>query len=796
MLNYLISAEMLLNYIKVGFRNILSNKLSTLINALGMALAIGCCLVAFQFIYWWTHMDDFHSKRDEVYILQREMTTDGIPGIWNDVPQPLGKAIAEEFTQVEAVARVNYNRGTIKHGENIFNEWVSFVDPAYHNLFDFEIKWGNREDFGDYDGVVLAEAISKKYFGDENPVGELIKIRFSALEEVEEFTVKGVLKKVPGNASFSNNIILPFERQKNLFENMEDWTYHSTITFLQIPNPEDIKTIKAGEQKYLDRILQLNENWDLTGLHFQALTTIAQNGYKIENNPFHTSHNSAIIMLTIIAIVLLILVCFNYINISLASASSRLKEISVRKVLGSNRGQIIWQFLSENLIICLLALGLGIVLASYLFLPWFNSLSGNTLEISYFKQAEIWGFTLVLVIITAIGGAGYPALYISKFQPVKILKREFSLVQKGRFQKFLIGTQLLFTILTIFSTLVLFLTSKHLKAKDWGYQQQDIVVISLEKDEDFEKLKNEIERNSNVMEVSGSQDRLGERVYPEKVIVDGVEHDIQKITVAPNYVPTYGITLSEGRNFNTALDAENQESVLVNEAFMHEMNWKGISNRQLKIGDQIFRVIGVVQDFHNEDFFVEIKPLIFQTKSVQNYPYLSARVLPGTAGKAAQELEKSWYSVYPNVPYTYDFQAAAFDNYFNHFTQINAVLGAASFMTVLVAIIGLFGLAMLLLTKKMKELSIRKVLGANSFQISHVVIGEFFYPVLIATLVGLAAGFFMLQGLLQQIAPSASIGWIPFLLTILLIILMLSISLGKHIHTALSINPARYIKEE
>ncbi|MEM6768015.1 MAG: ABC transporter permease, partial [Bacteroidota bacterium] len=157
---------MFFNYLKVGLRNILKNKLSTVINAVGMALAIGCSLIAFQFIYWWTHLDDFHSQRDQIYVLQREMDSKGTSTIWNDVPQPLGKAIQEEFSQVESVVRVNYNRGTIKFGENIFSEWVSFVDPTYHALFDFEVKLGDRSSFSDRDGIVLSEETAKKYFGD------------------------------------------------------------------------------------------------------------------------------------------------------------------------------------------------------------------------------------------------------------------------------------------------------------------------------------------------------------------------------------------------------------------------------------------------------------------------------------------------------------------------------------------------------------------------------------------------------------------------------------------------------
>ena len=792
------SFDMFRNYFKIGYRNILKNKLSTLINAIGMALAIGCCLVVFQFVYWWSNLDDFHSKREEIYVVQREMNTNGETTIWNAMPQPLGEALANDFSQIEAMARVKYSRGTMQNGDKVFSEWVSFVDDSYHDMFDFDIKWGNKTTFSDPEGIVLRKAIAEKYFGSKNPIGETLSIRFNikGKEIVEQFIVKGVLETAPINASFSNNILIPFHRQKALREKVEGWTYLSNITFVQAKTPAAIAEVKAAEQKYLDLIKDANENWSLSGLHFQPLITVAQNGYKVQDNPFFTSHIIAVFMLIFIAGALLLLVCFNYINITIASAATRLKEISVRKVMGGTRRQIILQFLTENLLICLLSLGIGILLAYYFFLPWFNSLGDTEFTISYLEQPYIWLFTLALIVITAIGGAGYPALYISKFEPVAILKKEFKIGQKGGFRKILISMQLILTIITIFSTFAFYLTSKSLQEKDWGYNQHNLAVIRLQKGEDFEKFKNDIQSHPNILEITGSKEQIGKNIGPLKVQVAGKEHDVQQITVANNFLQTLGIPILEGRTFDKRLTTEGTQFVLVNETFRQTMNWEQAEGQNIKIGDQNYYVIGAVKDFHQEDFFVDIKPLVFQTNTTQDYRYVSIRTLPGKAETVVKSLESNWKKIYPNAPYQFYFQDGVFDNYFYGFMQVNSILGAAAFMTILIAIIGLFGLAMLLLARKMKELSIRKILGASIFDLSQLIHKEFFAPLLVAIIIGLPISFFLIQALINQIAPSVKVGWLPFLLTILSIVSMLGISLAKHIHTAAVSNPSTFLKDE
>lgn len=792
------SFDMFKNYFKIGYRNIHKNKLTTLINAFGMALAIGCALTVFQFIDIMYHLDTFHENLEKIYVVQREVDFNGNITLWGNTPEPIGPALANDFPQIEQVVRVSFRNGVVRKGENIFNEFVSFVDPAYYDMFDFPVKWGNPAAFKSREGVVIAETIAEKYFGSRNPIGEEMDFRFNidGVEQLKTLTVKGVLAKPPANISFHHQIQIPFDQLLSFFDKKEDWTRMTGITFLQLGNPEDIQTIKASEDKYLNLINEKNEDWELAGLHFQLLKTAPQTGYQVQYNTFHTARPVGLYMLSFIAGALLILVCFNYINISLASASTRLKEISVRKVLGSERKQIIIQFLSESLLICLLSLLIGIGLAHYFFLPWFENIAQLDLPLDFLANMRIWGFTFILLIIIAIGGAGYPAFYISKFQPVAILKNQIKLSTKSFFRKFLIGTQLFLTLITLFATFVFIMASQELKKKDWGYNQNDLLVVQLENGADFASFKNEIVTNPNILEIAGSREHIGRVRRQIDLKIDETEFSSQGLTVGADYLSTLEIPLIDGRNFRANQETDQTQSLLVNETFRKKMGWEQATGKIVEIDNQPVTVIGEIRDVYHRDFFEEIQPIALQLGSEEAFRFVTVRTIPGATETIAQELESTWKEFYPNAPFNYFFQDSVFDNYFSGFTQVNSILFAASFMTILICIIGLFGLAMLLLTRKMKELSIRKVLGASSFNISMIINKEFLFPLGFAIIIGLPVSFLLMRLILSQISPEYVIGLLPFIFTVGSVLLMIGISVSKHIYTATASSPAKFLKDE
>jgi len=791
---------MLKNYLKVAYRNILKNKGTTLINAFGMALAIGCCMLVYELQNHIYNADAFHSNRDEIYVVQREMDLNGDISVWNDVPQELGVALKNDFHQIKTMVRVNNRRGIIKYDDKVFNQGIAFVDDAYYDLFDFPVKWGEPTTFTDAESIVLSDYVSQKYFGDQNPIGEVLTILFT--ENGEEiaipFTVKGVLENPPNNASYFDDILVPFDRQKIFGTTEAEWTQLSNPTFIQVKNEKALASIKELESKYLAIINEANDQWKMVSIYFQPFGTIMETGYKVRNNRFNGFVAEGILMISAIGFFLLLMACFNYLNIALAAAATRLKEISVRKVLGSTRRQIIIQFLTEHFLICFGALLLGIFLAHQVFLPWFNNSmgGGDNLSLTYLTNPTIWLFSIGLLIFVILASAGYPAFYISKYQPVAIMKKEFRVGSKSGFQKCLIGGQLFLSVLTIYTAYGGLYLNEQIRNKDWGYNQNGVGIIQLEDSKDFEVFKQEIATHPNIIAVTGSQEVIGRGVQTLKTQVTGKEYEVEGMTVAANYLSVLEVPLIAGRYFDAQKETDKTEAILVNESFSKMMNWKNAVGKSIKLANQPFQIIGEVKDVHQNDFIKKVPPMVFKTGESDQFSYVSIRAQSGMAVSTIQALNTNWKKLYPNAPYSYFFQDNAFWSYFNLFEQIAAILSGAAFMTLWICIIGLFGLAMLLTNRKMKEISIRKILGANKLQIIHLVQKDFFIPLVIALIFALPLAYSIMQSLKNQFASSISISIVPALLTIGSIVLMVLFSLSKHIYTALHSEPSDFLRDE
>lgn len=791
---------MLKNYLKIAYRNILKNKGTTFINAFGLALAIGCCMVVYEFVYFSYNYDDFHSQRDSIYVVQREMDVNGDVSVWNDAPQALGPALQKDFPQIEEVVRINGRSGVMQYGDKVFNERINFVDDGYYQLFDFPVKWGNPATFTDKEGIVINWSIAEKYFGEKNPVGETLTIRFKNNEKelIANFIVKGVLDKPPHNNSFFNYILIPFQRQEIFADTRSEWTRFSNPTFIKVKETDAVAGILKDQQQYIDRFNQANDQMNMVRLRCEPLSEVPFNAFSVRNNNFNGFVPMGFVVVGMVGFFLLLMACFNYLNIALASATSRLKEISVRKVMGGTRQQIIFQFLLEHFLICGGALLLGIALAHLLFLPWFNNIVGvrDFLQLSYLSSPTTWLFTFLLLMMVVFLSAGYPALYISKYQPIAILKKEFKGGNKEGFRKLLIGGQLFLTILTVFVTFAGLSLNQSIQEKDWGYNQNDLAVISLEKETDFRAFKQEIESHPDIIEVTGSHETIGRNLQEWEIATAGKQYQVQGLRVAANYFNTLEIPISKGRFFDAQRETDQTESVIVNESFRKLLNWEEAVGKRITLAGQSYRIIGETKDIYQRSFIEKIRPLVFKMGSEEAFSKISIRAQPGMTVSTVKALKEIWKKFYPNNPYQYHFQDRSFFFYFKIWKQGADILSGASFITFLVSMIGIFGLAMLLLTRKMKEISIRKILGANQLQVAQLVQKDFFLPLLIAALLALPIGHLLFGILRDKFAPDIAMSVLPFFFTTGSVFLMILFSLSKHIYAAIQTDPSEFLRDE
>ena len=790
---------MIKNYFKLGIRNLAKNRLSSSINILGLALAVGCCMVVFEFFDWNIHMDNFHRKVNNLFVVERVSQKDANKQYWGNSPVPMGPMMKSDFPQVKNMTRVNYTGVVIKQGDNVFRESVTFVDDAFYKMFDFPVKWGNAATFTDADGIVLTDQLSDKIFGKQNPVGKNVNVRFSinGQETIANFTVKGVFDKMPVEASWYFSALIPRSKMTALgLDKPGDWGQFADITFVEAGNAAALAQVLTQSKKYLQLYNAANINDKISSFYFQPLNTMAFYSATVNDNRFNSTSMAGYVMLLVIAVALLLLVYFNYMNIAIASASNRLKEIGVRKVMGSTRKQIIFQFIFENLILCTIAVGIGLLLAKYIFIPWFHQIANVELGQRLFSNYRTWVTLVILIVVSAISGAAYPSVYISSFKPVNIIKGKSAMGSNNRFRKSMLGFQFFLTFLAISIAIAFGQKNTQIKLKPWGYDPSNNVVVKIDKSASFDAFKDELKNDKNVKSVTGSDQSLGNYTKQLVIKTDGKEETVQSISALPGFATLMGIRITKGRDLNEQFETDQTNTVLVNQAFLKQMHWQTGIGKNIECNNHRYQVVGEVNNFHFENFQSPVGPLLLLGCKPADVNYVYVKTLPGLFTNAHTDIEKVWKKVNPNLPFDYYYQEGVFDGYFDGFRQVATVMRAVSVIMIVISISGIFGLALLILGKKMKEISIRKVLGAEIGSIIYLINKEFLFALGFSALLGLPLAYWLTGVLFHIIESETSVSVMPLIFAFGSLVLMTAISVSWHIFKAHTANPTRYLKEE
>ncbi len=790
---------MIKNYLKLGIRNLAKNRLPSAINILGLALAVGCCLVVFEFFDWSMHMDNFHHKLNKLFVIERVSQQNGNEQLWGNSPAAMGPMLKNDFPQIKNIARLNYTGVTVKQGDNVFSESVTFADDAFYNMFDFPIKLGDKQTFNDPNGIVLTEPLSQKLFGEENPLGKTISVRLNnnGRETVTNFTVKGVFEKLPVESSFHFSAIIPYSKMAALgLDKPGDWSQSTDITFIEADNEAALAPIQRLNKKYLGLYNTVNPSDKISSFHFQPLKTMKFHAYQVNNQKFNATRPLGIIRLITIAISILLLVYFNYMNIAIAAASTRLKEIGVRKVMGSNRKQIIFQFLIENVILCTVAVIIGLFLAKFIFIPWFTPIAGVELGQKVFTNYRTWAALFTLVIVSALSGAAYPSFYISAFKPVNIMKGSSKMGSNNRFRKSLLGFQFFLAFLAISTAIAFIQETKHIKARPWGYDPENNVVVTLDKGANYEAFKDELKSNNKITSVTGSVQALGSFTKQMVIKTDGKDQTVQGISALPGFATQLGISIAKGRDLDAQFETDKTNTALVNQAFLRKLHWTSAIGKTIAYEKHQYLIVGEVNDFHFENFQTPVDPLVMTGCRPEEINYAYVKTSPGLFSNAHESVKKSWKSVNVNLPFEYYYQDTVFDGYFNGFTQISQLMGITSIIMIIISVSGIFGLALLILGKKMKEISVRKVLGAGMGTIIYLINKEFLFAIGFAILFGFPLSWWITGSLFGQIAPESKVSFSPLILSFLSLIGMTAASVTWHIYKAHTANPTQYLKEE
>ena len=792
--------DMLRSYFKVGARNILKNKLTSSINIIGLSLAIAFALTCYSFLDLQLNADKYHVNHARIFQLQNAIEREGQAELWANAPEALAPKLKEDFPNVASYARLDNAGVVMKYEEKVFSERIYFTDPDFLKIFSFDLKWGGTDALLDPSNIVLCEDIAIKYFGDENPVGEQVVMIMKNAEGIdvkESFKVGAVASKFNIRRSFDFNILVPYDRKKALgFDDpSSNWKESSRAAFILTNAPEDGQILADQLQRYISIQNEANPDWSISEFMLESLTTLSRNSYKFRASISMGGHGTGRLVLVGIAFFLLILACFNYMNIALASATQRIKEIGIRKAIGGKRNQLIFQFLAENVLLCIAALILGLVIATYLILPIFQEMMPLPLEINWKSDPQLWLFFGGLILFTAIAGGSYPAFYISKFKPSLIFSGANKFGRSGRFSKVILVIQYSIALFTMGISVAFMSNSQYLRNKDWGYDENQRIVVPA--GAKYQEFRNAVIDFPSINSWAGAINPIG--VSDPSIVVEheNVQYEIDQIRVGSNYLETMGVNLLEGRLFDADLSSDSINNIIVNQTFINDLGIADPIGFSFKYSDNQYYIIGVLSDFHFDDIFFKIKPIVIMQASEDDLSYFIASVQAGGINQTMDFFKNTWYKIDPDTPYEGFYQSSVFDGFMSEMkgeAQLGIVIAV---FAMIISCVGLFGMTTLTISKRMKEFSIRKVLGASLFEVSGIMNREVLIVLGIAIIVATPLSYLASKSLIEHIFYyHAPITVVLSLLAALALTVTSIITIASKIYQVASSNPVDNLRTE
>ncbi len=803
---------MLKNYFKVAVRFLLRYKEYTIINIMGLAVGVTCCLLIMLFVRSEFSYDKFNTKADKLYRVWQHEKVDGQDFVNTFTPIPLAPALASTFPEVASTCRVFSFTSLMKTGNNLFSDNITMVDSTLFKMFDFKLLAGDKNNpFPTVSSVILTPAAAKKYFGNSDAVGKTMEIQFG--DNKMPFTVAGIAESAPEESSIKYNVLISAGNAKYLYRPraMKNWFNIFNETYVQLKD----NTTAANLEKKLPVMMkqQLGEDYgkEEFTMHLQPLAkihldTVLPSGIQPTSNPKYAY------ILSTIGILILLLACINFITLSVGRSATRALEVGVRKAMGAGRKQLMKQFWGEALLVTFIAVAIGLVLSAGLLKP-FNTLIDRNLTLSFDPIFIL--FCLLLAAVIALIAGIYPAVVLSGFNPVEVLKGKIKMKgNAGFFRRSLIAGQFAVSIVMIICTIIISKQMNYIQTKDVGYNKDHIVVVPTNKSREkgfplAELYKNELLSHPEVEEVSTSVFSFAEAPWATLGYADEKKayNSFRFNQVQPNFIKTMHIQLVAGRNFLEANPADYSNSIIVNEALVKEYGIKDPIGK--RVGPFTQTIIGVVKDFNYESLHSDIKPLMLavngdtiirQSQDVNfasaPQPRISVRMKAGNLTAGIETLKQAWQKVAPGQDFEYHFLDESLASAYKEEQKSSTIVKLASSLSVFIACLGLFGLVTLTVARRTKEIGIRKVLGANVGQIVNLLSKEFIVLVFVAAIIAFPVAWWAMHSWLAGFAYQTGISWWVFVLagTIAVVIAVITVSF-QAIKAAIA-NPVKTLRSE
>lgn len=788
---------MIRNYLKTTLRYFLKNKKHVLINLFGIGIATACCIIAFINFQFSDNFDGQHSRLKEIYRLNMKYFNNGEEMKVGIVPLPLYDLTKENVNNIENITRLGEERMLMRAEGELFPVRVGFADPAFFEMFEFEFLYGNPESINDLSALIITESVAIRYFGRVDVVGE--SFTGHANDDKLDFKIGGVIKDLPLNGSFG------FEAITNIqaFFNYKDvdpthsWEF-PYLMLAHIPNPGKVSQVFTEIDHYLDEGLRLND-YELN------MDVYPEPMYGMQARPRFRSYwlrrgmpDKAVSVPLLLSIAVLLIACINFTNTTVSIASQRLKEIGIRKVMGGLQSQLIFQFLTESIVICLLSLGLGLILAE-IFLPIYSNMwPWLDLKIVYSENLPFFGFLIGLLAVTALLAGGYPAFYISKFKPTSILKGQTVLIGANWFTKSLLLFQFVVSVLMIVNTVGFWSNSRYQTKKDLGFYSEGIFYQYFSNGEEVQFFKQELEKYPQVKGVTGSYNNIYNMDTYWKFEVEGFEIRSDIIRTSADYVDFMEMEIIKGRNFQENSETDRQQSVLINESFADKLGGEDVVGKEMIFEDSLkYYVVGVFKDIYSSSFFRPIRPLALMYADDTLNRQLIVKVDINNLEQVEAHMESLFRETFPNRL----FNPQYLDEEVKRATETNQnALGIFMFLGIVSLLLtgtGLYSLISMNIAKKTKEIGIRKVLGADVGNIVKHLNMQFIVLLIIALVVGLPLGKIIVNYLISTLFfYHQPVSFSTLFISLFIMVALAIISVAGQVNRAIRENPINSLRSE
>ena len=787
------------NYLKIALRHIARNKSYLLINIIGLGLALACSIVAFVNYQYFNTADRFHEQSEKIFrVTVRNVGTSNATG---NVVSPLVPRAVTDISQVTAGTRIDKKEVVVQIGEQVFPEVLTAVDPSFLEVFTYTIQSGDEKALENPSNIILTEKTAQKFFGNRNPIGQTLTIEPGQPWQ-KEFLVAAIIQDPPPNSALDFDLLshIDFSEVGRYPDTLSHWNNDISASFLVLDNAQNSDAVVQQLNRYLPLENEYEKWREVTSYELMPMGLVYKQGMEVFNNRLNRMDNPLMATAPIIlAVLLLLTACLNFTNTTISFSNKRLKEMGVRKVMGSNRRQLITQLLGESFLICLLALGLGMLLAKIL-IPHYNQL-WEMLEIelvlNYLNEPLLIAFLLGTLLITTFLGGVYPAFYMSSFQTTQIFRGNTKFGGDNWLVRSLLGIQIVISLVSVIGGITFAENAIYQQELDLGYDTESIINVPIDGAETYQKLKASIASNPNVLGVTGSINNLGFWSWWSNFGKPEDNRSVQMQHVGEDFLEVMGITLIEGRDFDKNKELDYESAAIINKKLLDEQHWESGLDKEIEVNGKKYTVIGVTENFIPSSLFEPQSPIVFTFRKPSSFQMLKVKVKADELIATNNYLKSTWATLFPYVPYEGYYQDEVLAFSLTVSQGVSKLFVFLALIAVLLAVTGLYSLVSLNFLKRAKEIAIRRVIGASTGNLAFLLNKNYLLIFLIGGVLGGIGGVYFANFLLEaifQIHQGVSIPSTAIAVVVVCLVGLLTI--GGKLFGVLRTNPAETLKSE